>query len=166
MKTVKTFAQRFGRLALAASALVLAASSMSAAGYKSLVLSKTDGTNVTLNFSDKLETTVSGENLVFADNGTEVISVPVAQLAGWNFSAGTTTAAINRLAGDNNFSMAGGIVSIDGLADGTEVCVVAASGATVMRAVAAGSCTLDLSGLANGVYVITYNNQTVKIAVR
>lgn len=155
-----------GRLAMTASAFLLAVSAMSAAGYKSIVLTKTDGSEVKIALSDKLETTVSGDNLVFADNGENVVSVPVTQLASWDFSTQVTTAAINTLSGENGCRVAGNVVTITGLSKGTVVGVVAMNGTTVMQVSADGECTLDLSELAKGVYVVTYNNQTVKIAVR
>ena len=166
MKSNKTFVRRFGRILMSAAVLASAATAVSAAGYNSIVLSKTDGSRMTVNISDKLETTVSGDNLVFADNSGDIVSVPIVQLSGWSFSAESTTSAISRITDTKGYSVAGNIVTIDGLDAGTEVCVQTVGGVTVMRKVADGTCSLDLSMMVNGVYLITYNKQTIKIAVR
>lgn len=133
--------------------------------FKGMLISKTDGSTVALDMASDMETTVVDNNLVFSKGGTDVVTVPVAQVKTWKFSK-TSVAGLSEVAVAEQMQLVGKTVIIDGLKAATPVQVISASGQTVLSTVATGRCELSLEGLAAGVYVISYNNQTLKIAVR
>ena len=154
-----------GTRLLAVAAFCAITASVQSETFKGMLISKTDGSTVALDMASDMETTVVDNNLVFSKGGTDVVTVPVAQVKTWKFST-TSVAGLSEVAVAEQMQLVGKTVIIDGLKAATPVQVISASGQTVLSTVATGRCELSLEGLAAGVYVISYNNQTLKIAVR
>lgn len=157
-----------GTRLLAVAAFCAITASVQSETFKGMLISKTDGSTVALDMASDMETTVVDNNLVFSKGGkggTDVVTVPVAQVKTWKFSQ-TSVAGLSEVAVAEQMQLVGKTVIIDGLKAATPVQVISASGQTVLSTVATGRCELSLEGLAAGVYVISYNNQTLKIAVR
>lgn len=154
-----------GTRLLAVAAFCAITASVQSETFKGMLISKTDGSTVALDMASDMETTVVDNNLVFSKGGTDVVTVPVAQVKTWKFST-TSVTGLSEVAVAEQMQLVGKTVIIDGLKAATPVQVISASGQTVLSTVATGRCELSLEGLAAGVYVISYNNQTLKIAVR
>lgn len=154
-----------GTRLLAVAAFCAITASVQSETFKGMLISKTDGSTVALDMASDMETTVVDNNLVFSKGGTDVVTVPVAQVKTWKFSK-TSVTGLSEVAVAEQMQLVGKTVIIDGLKAATPVQVISASGQTVLSTVATGRCELSLEGLAAGVYVISYNNQTLKIAVR
>ena len=75
-------------------------------------------------------------------------------------------AGISAVATDGDVSIEPGRVILGNLAAGSRIAVVALDGRTVLSAVAEGSYTISLDTLEAGVYVISYNKRSLKIAVK
>lgn len=154
-----------GTRLLAVAAFCAITASVQSETFKGMLISKTDGSTVALDMASDMETTVVDNNLVFSKVGTDAVTVPVAQVKTWKFST-TSVTGLSEVAVAEQMQLVGKTVIIDGLKAATPVQVISASGQTVLSTVATGRCELSLEGLAAGVYVISYNNQTLKIAVR
>ena len=154
-----------GTRLLAVAAFCAITASVQSETFKGMLISKTDGSTVALDMASDMETTVVDNNLVFSKGGTDAVTVPVAQGKTWKFSK-TSVTGLSEVAVAEQMQLVGKTVIIDGLKAATPVQVISASGQTVLSTVATGRCELSLEGLAAGVYVISYNNQTLKIAVR
>lgn len=154
-----------GTRLLAVAAFCAITASVQSETFKGMLISKTDGSTVALDMASDMETTVVDNNLVFSKGGTDVVTVPVAQVKTWKVSK-TSVTGLSEVAVAEQMQLVGKTVIIDGLKAATPVQVISASGQTVLSTVATGRCELSLEGLAAGVYVISYNNQTLKIAVR
>lgn len=154
-----------GTRLLAVAAFCAITASVQSETFKGMLISKTDGSTVALDMASDMETTVVDNNLVFSKGGTDAVTVAVAQVKTWKFSK-TSVTGLSEVAVAEQMQLVGKTVIIDGLKAATPVQVISASGQTVLSTVATGRCELSLEGLAAGVYVISYNNQTLKIAVR
>ena len=154
-----------GTRLLAVAAFCAITASVQSETFKGMLISKTDGSTVALDMASDMETTVVDNNLVFSKGGTDAVTVPVAQVKTWKFST-TSVTGLSEVAVAEQMQLVGKTMIIDGLKAATPVQVISASGQTVLSTVATGRCELSLEGLAAGVYVISYNNQTLKIAVR
>lgn len=154
-----------GTRLLAVAAFCAITASVQGETFKGMLISKTDGSTVALDMASDMETTVVDNNLVFSKGGTDAVTVPVAQVKTWKFTQNSVS-GVDEVAVASQLSLTGKTVVIDGLKAATPVQVISASGQTVLSTVATGRCELSLEGLAAGVYVISYNNQTLKIAVR
>ena len=154
-----------GTRLLAVAAFCAITASVQSETFKGMLISKTDGSTVALDMASDMETTVVDNNLVFSKGGTDAVTVPVAQVKTWKFSKNSVS-GVDEVAAASQLSLTGKTVVIDGLKAATPVQVISASGQTVLSTVATGRCELSLEGLAAGVYVISYNTHTLKIAVR
>lgn len=153
----------------AAVALILPAT-MSAKGYQSVLVSKTDNTTMAIQGSQGMKASVTDNTLRFTTPDEAYIEIPLNEVAGWEFSQGTGDhewTAIDGVAADADVTItrtANGI-SIANLPDNTVVTLTSISGITVKHLTASSSCNISLEGLQSGVYLLTFNNQTIKIAV-
>ncbi|MCM1070867.1 MAG: hypothetical protein NC210_03785 [[Clostridium] fimetarium] len=158
---------RSGKALLAGAFALAATAGMSAATFRGIQVSKTDGSTVTVPIATNLETTVNADGeMVFAKGAEQLLAVPMTQMSGWRFLEEAGTTAISATDSEAGAKVIGNLVVIEGLAGSTIVSVVDASGRAVISERAESRCELSLDALTPGVYVIVYGNQTLKIAVR
>lgn len=165
MKTAKTFAQRFGRLALAASALVLASASAFAAGYRTIVVTPYEGEPVNVKISETLSTTFDGAGNIHFTDGESNTTLALTNLCEVGFSTEATT-GIGAPSMADDVTIEAGRIVLGNLAPGSHIVVAAIDGRIMLSATAEGSYTVDLNALGTGVYVISYNKRSLKIAVK
>lgn len=153
----------------AAAALILPAT-MSAKGYQSVLVSKTDNTTLAIQGSQGMKATAMDNILRFTTPDEAYIEIPLNEVTGWEYSDGT---------GDHEWTAIDGVeaeadvtltrtatgISIANLPDNSVVTLTALSGITVKHLIASGTCTISFEGLQTGVYMLSFNNQTIKIAV-
>lgn len=149
---------------LLAAALVLTSASAFAAGYKTIVVSPYEGDPVKVKISETLSTTFDGGNILFTDGETNN-TLALTDLKEVAFSTEGTT-GIDAPGVAEEVTIEAGRVVLGNLAAGSRVAVVALDGRTVLSATAEGSYTVDLNDLGAGVYVISYNKHSLKIAVK
>lgn len=158
---------RGGKALLAGAFALTATAGMSAATFRGIQVSKTDGSTVTVPITSDLATTVNSEGeMVFAKGAEQLLAVPMTQMSGWRFLENSGVTAIAATLSDAGITLRGNLVVIEGLAAPTTITVVDAAGRAVMSAGAESRCELSLDALPPGVYVIAYGNQTFKLAVR
>lgn len=144
--------------------------SAEAAGYKSVVVNQTNGTLWMITMEENMTTKVTEGNLVLTCSRGD-ITFPVKDIANWTFStdggADDLWAGVNLPEGDKpGCVQEGDRIVLSNLPAGSRVMLASVDG-RVVKAVSSvsGSYELSLVGLQSGVYVLTYNKESIKIAV-
>lgn len=141
--------------------------------YKSVVFHKTDGTTLALTVESGLTTVVgSGEIAMSCDLG--IITLPTTEVTKWTFSTEPGMdfglAGINTPEADANaaveVTVGSGYVSLAGLQDGSSVMLTSIDGRVVAAKTAAGDVTIPTDQLTAGVYILTFNDKSLKIALK
>lgn len=134
-----------------------------AMAQNNLVVYLNDGSSATFPLQENPEITFAGENFKVISS-TATIELPRSDVKDFRFEKGEDT-AIEQLAKDNtSITSEGDNIIIAGLADNSVVKVFNTSGQTVVTTRATGSnCSISLSRLTNGIYIINYNNKSIKI---
>ncbi len=150
---------------IVAATVLLTSANITAAGYQTIVATPYDGEPVKINISDALNTTFDGGDMVFGD-AADAKRIALTNLKSVAFSTEGTTGIENLGAATEEVTVEAGRVVLGNLAVGSHVAVFTLDGRTVLSAVAKGSYEIDLEAFEAGVYVISYNNRSLKIAVK
>ena len=140
--------------------------------YRSVVFNKTDGEKFALTVESGMTTLVSdGYITMSCDLG--VVSLPVSDVTSWTFSTEPGTdfkvAGVDTPAEDLDLVelvVNEGSLTLNGLAEGSKVMLVSVDGRVVASTVGEGTLTLPISSLHAGVYILTYNDKSIKIALK
>lgn len=141
----------------------------SAATYKAVALSYADGSEQVVAISSDVVTTFEPEAVVFTD-GYDRLEFGREGLSSFRFltsysPSGASVAGLKSTSNAVNFIYSGRQVQISNLPADARVQVCDMRGAIVFERTAKDECTIDTSSLPAGVYVVTCNDQTFKIAV-
>ena len=152
------------KLKMLVAAMLLGSLSVSAESYRSMVVTTKSGEDFTVNLTSQLSTTFVGGVMILSDIYVHV-GVHMSDVTGWYYSNTVVDEAESPVADDVNVAHNGASIDINGLKDNSRLSLVTIDGRVVMEATASQTFTVDLSGLTNGVYVLTVNDQSYKIAV-
>lgn len=162
--------KKFYSLILALIGLNIAMPSV-AETYRSVVFSRTDGTTLALTVESGMSTIVADGSITMScDAG--VISLPTDEITKWTFSTEPgmdfSTAGIETPATDAVDVIIGtDAITINGLADGAKVMLTGIDGRiAAATAAAAGHANLSTANLHGGIYILTFNNKSIKIALK
>lgn len=147
-----------------AAAMLLAAATMSAAGLRSMVIETKDGNGMTVNLSSELVTRFSDGDMILKGDYVDV-TVPLSTVKGWIYSDSVVDKVETAVEDNLELTDNGDRITLTGLADASDVSLYSLAGQLIRRDRVSGEYTLGLSELANGVYVLSVNNQSFKIAV-
>ncbi len=150
---------------IVAATVLLTSANITAAGYQTIVATPYDGDPVKINISDALNTTFDGGDMVFGD-AADAKRIALTNLKSVAFSTEGTTGIENLGNATGEVTVEAGRVVLGNLPAGSHVAVFALDGRTVLSAIAEGSYVIDLDAFEAGVYVINYNNRSLKIAVK
>ena len=123
-----------------------------------------DGTTEYFVLAENLEITFAGELMrVFSTSySLEFNRVDVKD---FHFSDVPTSIAGVHASG--NTAVEGNMLIVSGVPEKTAITIYDTSGVVVRQSVAvAGNCTISLDNLVSGLYIVTYNNQTIKFLKR
>lgn len=151
------------RIIAFAAAAALGITSTWASGYRQMIIDKFSGEPETISISPELTTTFTDGNMVLAsgDNTTEI---PMTDVKSWSYAPGTVDGISDALL-TSDIVVEPGRVVLGNLPAGTTVAITAVDGRTVARTAAEGTHVVALDALQPGVYVISYNNHSLKISV-
>lgn len=146
--------------------------SAAATDYKSIVVNRTDGTLTRITIESNMTTSISDGEFVLSCAKGEIY-IPMVETRNWSFStergdADELWAGVEAVETDGNsieLIWIGNSLTVRGLAHDSRVTLVGMDGRVVKSVVASGEITLDLGGCQKGVYVLTVNNQSFKIAL-
>ncbi len=157
-----------------AAAVALVALPTAAAAYKSVVVNHADGGTTKITMESGMTTKFDAGNLLLECDKGE-IRLPVENLKNWTFSAENgldnlwedkTLSGIDAVGSDVvGLEQTGERLLLTNLPEKSKVMLVSMEGRVVAMATATGTCELSLAGLSKGVYVLTYNEKSVKIAL-
>lgn len=156
-----------GRLWAIVLTVVLSSLSVSsyAKGYKSVVVSMTDGTTTTVALEADMTMRLTETSVEFVSSGQTTVTLDKLTVASLSFSEMSGIADAVSDAG--GFSFSGDVLRITGLANGSAVAVFDVAGRCVSREVAAdGNYELRLGSLPAGVYIVNVNGVSYKIEVK
>ena len=139
------------------------------AAYRSVVVHRHDGTSVAIGLDADLAASIADGALVFSSS-KGLVSLSAEEVHYWSFSTenpdqniwtGLETAAVRTV----TVTCDGGNIALSNLNAGSRVALVAINGQTVAEAVAdaSGVCTLTASDFRNGVYILHYDNHSIKL---
>ncbi len=141
-----------------------------AENYRSVVFSRTDGTTLALTVESGMSTIVADGSITMSCE-IGILSLPTSEITKWTFS--TQPGMDFGLAGIDapqadavEVIVSDGAIALNGLADGSKVMLTAVDGRVVASMTASGHATLSTSGLHGGVYILTYNDKSLKIALK
>ena len=98
------------------------------------------------------------------------IELPLDEVTGWEYSDQAGDAQWTSISGvtvnpDAIVRQTATGVTIFNLPENSIVTLTAINGITVKSLTASGSCQIEFEGLQNGIYLLSFNNQTIKIAL-
>ena len=133
-----------------------------AASYKSIIVNQSDGSEMKVTIEDDMKTAVAEGNLV--------ITCTKGDIKNWTFStsAGSDdvwTGIESPTASGTNCILNSDRIILSNLPEGSTVTLCSIDGRIVKRSRAEGDYELSISELPKGIYVLTYNKNTLKIAV-
>ena len=129
-----------------------------------MVIDLSDGSTAHFTLAEKPVITYLGENIK-AVSATATIEVARSQVRSIRFEEEEeSNTAVGEIATENAAIIANGnTITIEGIADGTRVSLFSINGQAVATATATGgSCTIHTDEFAVGIYIINYNNTTIK----
>lgn len=151
---------------------VVGMTAMAASEYKSIVIHKTDGSSLAVTMETDLAATFNAGNLQLSCSKGDIL-IPSDEVSKWTFSTEPGTAF--ELAGIDGVVAEADGVSVSVLSDrvvmenlpvNSTVSLVGVDGRVVSLDKVSGHHELPLTGLQGGVYVLTYNNNSLKIIAR
>ncbi len=141
---------------------------MSASSYKSIIINKTDNTNIMVLIESTMTASVAEGNLVITCSKGDVI-LPVSEVRNWVFSTDDDSENLwTTLEQPQNdatvVQMRDGIV-LSNLPQNSQITLFTANGKQLRSVSASGSYELSLNDLPQGIYLLNYNRQTLKIVI-
>ena len=159
------------RILLSALALIamMAPMGASAKGYPSVVGAKTDSSPRAIQGKKGMMAMVEDDHLKFITDDS-YIAVPLDEVKGWAYSTAPGDAEWTGIDGasvmpDAVVTYTGNSVELSNIGENVNVTLTALNGMTVFSLKASGACSVPLDGLQSGVYVLSFDGQTIKIAV-
>lgn len=144
-------------------ALSLLLMSGTAAAYDRLSVHLTDGSKVDVTLCDEMSIAFTPTELVATTDGVDV-KVARADISHFTHSAASGISDLE--SSDAGFDRNGNTLVFTGLNANSVITVCNIAGVEILRAVADGDYSLSLDGFSHGVYVVTVNNVSYKIAVK
>lgn len=133
--------------------------SMWAAGYSTVCVNLTDGSQVKIMMAESLKLTFNQNELVATGSDSDV-TVPKANIV--NFTH-LSESGVDGVESGPDYTFVNGVMEFSNLPSQSVIAVYDQSGRTMLREVAEGYYTLSLNRFSKGVYVVTVNNVSYKI---
>lgn len=143
---------------------LLFAGTAMASGYRSVVVTLTDGTTNQITLTTSLKTTFL-ETLVIFTDGAKEFTFNRAQIESFHFDGKNGGAEI--IGADESRPVVGnGEITFSNLPSGSSVALYDLQGRCLVSAGAEGTYRMELPSLAKGVYIVKVNRMSYKITVR
>lgn len=138
-------------------------------GWQTVVVIKNDGSTVAVQGEKDFFAKMADGELRF-ESSKGYIAIPLDEVKRWVYStepgdAEWASISAPSVASDVIVKRLGNVIMLENLPAGSHVGLVALNGVTLLSAVASESYKIDLSDMESGLYLLTFNNQTIKIAV-
>ena len=145
--------------------LLLVTVKLSAIEYTTLIVDMRDGSSAMVQLIEKPTITFDGEMMKIVSSKT-TLEFSRSDVKKYRFSCHEVS-SVEELSLSPQATIEDNTIVVSGIADGTAVNVYTTSGTVVCSAVAdGGSCILSLDSLPSALYIVTYNNTTIKFFKR
>ena len=145
--------------------LLLVTVKLSAIEYTTLIVDMRDGSSAMVQLIEKPTITFDGEMMKIVSSKT-TLEFSRSDVKKYRFSRHEVS-SVEELSFSPQATIEDNTIVVSGIADGTAVTVYTTSGTVVCSAVAdGGSCILSLDSLPSALYIVTYNNTTIKFFKR
>ena len=145
--------------------LLLVTVKLSAIEYTTLIVDMRDGSSAMVQLIEKPTITFDGEMMKIVSSKT-TLEFSRSDVKKYRFSRHEVS-SVEELSLSPQATIEDNTIVVSGIADGTAVTVYTTSGTVVCSAVAdGGSCILSLDSLPSALYIVTYNNTTIKFFKR
>lgn len=149
--------------------LVMSFFQLSAASYRSVVINKTDNTNIMVLIESTMTTSIVDGTLVVTSSKGNVV-LPVSEVKNWFFSTDfdseTLWTGLQQTISDTiDYKRFRDKIVLNNLPEGSIVDLFTINGRQIKSSVVGGQYQLFISELSQGIYLLKYNNQTIKIVV-
>lgn len=139
-------------------------------GYKSVVFHNTDGSSFAVAMEDGMTTRVAGGNVTLSCAKGDVV-VPCDRLKFWNYSASDGDSGLWQGLELVGSDMVGVVlesdrISLHNLPQDSMVGLYSVDGRMIVNARVSEYYEIPTSSLTRGVYVLTYNGKSLKVAVK
>lgn len=141
--------------------LLLISVGVSAQGRKTLVVEMRDGSSASFQLVEKPTITFTGKlmSVVSASSSLEIKRSDVKQ-----YYFETVSTSVEDVVEEAQADVSGNSVALSGLPANADVTVYSANGVQVLSEKAVdGTCTISLDNLPNALYIVNYNNSSIKI---
>ena len=146
--------------------LLLVAVKLSAIEHTTLVVDMRDGSHATVQLLEKPTITFEGDMMTIVSSKS-TMEFKRTDVKRYRFFRHSTNSVEDQPVVLPQATIAENSVSISGIADGTTVTVYTISGTAVCSGIATGEeCTVSLDLLPSGLYIVTYNDTTIKFFKR
>lgn len=143
--------------------VLLFTGSMQSKSYMGVSVTLTDGAETVIPFSGQPKVTITDGKLIIMTE-TATAEFDRSTVARFSFVS-ETTGVDEAMLGNNTIVKDGGSLCFNNLADGSVVKIYTADGQLVKNISASGSFTLNLDGFSAGVYIVSVNGVSTKIAL-
>ena len=145
--------------------LLLVTVKLSAIEYTRLIVDMRDGSSAMVQLIEKPTITFEGEMMKIVSSKT-TLEFSRSDVKKYRFYRHEVS-SVEELSLSPQATIEDNTIIVSGIADGVPVTVYTASGTVVCCAVAdGGSCILSLDSLPSALYIVTYNNTTIKFLKR
>ena len=145
--------------------LLLVTVKLSAIEYTTLIVDMRDGSSAMVQLIEKPTITFDGEMMKIVSSKT-TLEFSRSDVKKYRFSRHEVS-SVEELSLSPQATIEDNTIVVSGIADGTAVTVYTTNGTVVCSAVAdGGSCILSLDSLPSALYIVTYNNTTIKFFKR
>ena len=146
--------------------LLLFVVNVSAVERTTLVVDMRDGSHATVQLLEKPTITFEGDMMTIVSSKS-TMEFKRTDVKRYRFFRHSTNSVEDQPVVLPQATIAENSVSISGIADGTTVTVYTISGTAVCSGIATGEeCTVSLDLLPSGLYIVTYNDTTIKFFKR
>lgn len=144
--------------------IAMAFGSTAKANYHTVTVTLINGESMSYSISDELTVRFNDLEMTIASPDLQnTVVIPKENISEFVHS----TAGINDISNDSNApTIANGILNFKNLPEGSIISIINTSGQVIKSITASGEFELSLDILPTGIYVVTVNNSTFKIAVK
>lgn len=139
-------------------------------GYLSIVFNRTDGSTLAIAIEDDMNVNLTDGNVALSCAKGALI-VPIDDLKYWSYSKkqgdNSQWSGIDKITDDTiDIILTENYVLLQNLPENSSIRLVAMDGRVIVADKASGEYQLNISELAQGVYILTYNETSIKFAVK
>lgn len=143
-------------------------------GYRSIIFHRTNNTEFAITMEKDMTLNIEDKNVVLTCTKGS-IWVPITNIKCWSYSTNegdnskwsdSETGINNSKENKVNIIITENKVSLQNLSNNSNIGLISINGQVIFNSKVSGNHEIDLEGLSCGVYVLTYNNNSLKFVIK